>query len=441
MCNVRSEQTPNQSWRGEKPPGGRGTRATLAALLCSALASTSVRADDPPGIKDRLIEAGVSPSATYDGAAAANLAGGARRGQSYSGILHVQLALDGDHIAATPGLTGWLDTMWGTGGQPGKFVGDAQGVSNIAAAPALRLYEAWLQYNFADNRFSVLAGRYDLNTEFYHLTSASLFLNSSFAVGPEFALSGFAGPSIFPDTSLAVRLADKPDPNIILQGAILTGAPLDRINGSPAPFNRHSGVLLVAEAAYTTSAATGDPGTNGHSGIGRQATQAPYDNKVAVGGWYYTAGFNDLSKIDANGAPVRHPGEAGAYLVLDRLLFQADQLRASGFVQAGVASQAADRFGTYIGAGLAATGVFAGRPDDQLGIAAAMARNGSHYLVAQRQDGRPVNAAETSVELTYLAQVTPWLGLQPDVQYVIHPNTDPHAGNATVVQFRSKLAF
>ena len=49
----------------------------------------------------------------------------------------------------------------------------------MAAPPASRIHEAWLQYNLLDNRLSVLAGRYDLNTEFYQLRSAALFLNSS----------------------------------------------------------------------------------------------------------------------------------------------------------------------------------------------------------------------------------------------------------------------
>ena len=44
------------------------------------------------------------------------------------------------------------------------------------------------------NRFSALFGRYDLNSEFYRLQSAGLFLNSSFGIGPEFSLSGQNGP-------------------------------------------------------------------------------------------------------------------------------------------------------------------------------------------------------------------------------------------------------
>jgi carbohydrate-selective porin OprB len=43
------------------------------------------------------------------------------------------------------------------------------------------------------------------------------------------------------------------------------------------------------------------------------------------------------------------------------------------------------RFGSYAGAGLAASGLFAGRGEDELGIGLASARNGSHYMEQQAQ--------------------------------------------------------
>jgi porin len=401
----------------------------------------SAGAEEAAGFKDRLIGEGVTPSATYVGDAAANVAGGAKRGQTYAGLLHLQVALDGERIAAMPGLTAWVDAMWVNGGQPGQLVGDAQGVSNIAAPPALRLYEAWTQFTLPGGRVSVLVGRYDLNTEFDHLTTAGLFFNSSFGVGPEFSQSGFAGPSIFPNTSLGVRLAYQPDPDFALLGAIMDGAPVDRTAGAPGAFDPHNGVLLVAEAAFLTHAATDEAPPDHPLRIGRLSDQPAYENKVAVGGWYYTATFNDLSAIGANGAPVRRSGEGGIYATLDRLLYQAGDRRVSGFVQIGLANQEIGRFGSYLGAGLVAGGLIGDRPDDQLGIAFAMARNGSHYLAAQQQSGLPVKAAETAIETTYLAQIRPWLALQPDVQYVIHPNTDPTLRDATVVQLRVALTY
>jgi porin len=420
----------------------------LAALLFfhTTLGVSPARAEDWQRLTDQLTKAGVTPTAVYDGGAAANMSGGVKQGTIYSGNLHLQLALDGEHLAGLPGLTAFLDGLWINAGQPSKYVGDAQGVSNIAAPPTARLYEAWLQYNFPGSRISILAGLYDLSTEFYHINSGDLFLNGSFGTGPEFGLSGLGGPSIYPATSLGLRLAYKPSLNSVLRLAIMDGEPLWPSDGSPDPFNTRNGLLLVGEAAFLTRAPTGDPppGPQARKRIGRLSKLSPYDDKIAVGAWYYTTGFNDLGASNPNAVPEKHHGEGGAYLLVDHLLFQSvgdPNRRLAGFVQLGVAEDVVDRIGTYVGAGLVASGVFPGRPDDQLGIAVAMARNGSGYISAQRQAGLPVSPAETSIELSYLAQVASWLAVQPDIQYVISPDTDPRLQNATVAQLRFEVTF
>jgi porin len=367
---------------------------------------------------------------------AANASAGVRQGAVYTANPNVQVSLDGDRLAGMPGRSGYLNCLWINGGQISKLVDDTQGVSSIAGPDAVRLYEAWLQYNFPDNRWSILVGRYDLNTAFYRLSSPNLFLNSSLGIGAAFGHSGFdeAGPSVFPDTSLAARVAYKPSPNTVLRAAIVDGAPLNSLNGSPSPFDPHDGMLLVAEAAFLTRPTPDETPYMRQFHIGRHNAPLPYDDKIAIGAWYYTADFDELGPVGPRGVPSKHHGEAGAYLLIDRLLLQPSEdpkQRLTGFVQLGVADQAVDRTGTYIGAGLVATGFLPDRPNDEAGLAMAMARNGSAYIAGQMQAGLPVSAAETSIELSYLAQLEAWLALQPDVQYVIHPNTNPQLRDAT----------
>jgi porin len=395
-------------------------------------------------LKADLAKHGVTPSLVYDGDGAANAAGGARRGATYLGNLHLQFLLDGEPWVNAPGLTAFVDALDIHGGQASGFAGDAQGVSNIAGPPGFTVYEAWVQYNFLGNRASVLAGRYDLNTEFYRLQSASLLLNSSFGIGPEFAFSGVNGPSIFPDTSVGGRIAYKPTPNTVARLAILDGAPVRRPGGTSGLFESGDGVLLVSEFAYLDRPV---PGVSPHAPafrIGRNPDERSHDGKIAIGGWYYTATFDDLSAVDANGQPVARRGSGGAYLIAERTLLKSGGDQGSslvGFVLAGIGDRRVNRFGSYIGAGLTATGYIPGRPDDQIGAAVAVARNGSHFMSAQRDQGIATDRAETAIELTYQAKITDWLTVQPDAQYVIHPNTDPSLGNALVFQFQFQLSF
>lgn len=193
------------------------------------------------------------------------------------------------------GASVYLHALQTHGGNPSSLAGDAQGVSNLVAPSGLRLEEAWIQQNLFRNRLSILVGRYDLNTEFYTLQSAALLVNSSSGIGPEFSQSGKEGPSIFPFTAVGTRVVFKPSRNVILRTAVLDGVPVDRPNGGVRIFAPGDGLLLVGEAALL-SRPTGQASPHNHRfRIGRGRQHLPYDGKVAVGAWYYTASFDDLT--------------------------------------------------------------------------------------------------------------------------------------------------
>jgi carbohydrate-selective porin OprB len=94
-----------------------------------------------------------------------------------------------------------------------------------------------------------------------------------------------------------------------------------------------------------------------------------------------------------------------------------------------------NQVGRYLGGGFTLTAPFTGRPQDEVGLAMAAAVTGSHYQRARGAPGGPATA-ETTPELTYLAQFGSWFALQPDVQYVIHPGKTPGTRNALVSGLR-----
>ena len=291
------------------------------------------------------------------------------------------------------------------------------------------------------SRFS--AGVYDLNSEFYRLASASLFVNSAFGIGPELAQSGAAGPSIFPRTSAGVRVGWKPAASIVLRAAVLDGQPVVRANGERRLFRAGDGWLGVVETAWLSRAASstveqGDPRRR----IGRFAALERAEDKLAIGAWHYRA---RLPEIDADAAtPTDRDGSSGAYLVGEARLVGRDAAEArtvSGFFHLGGAAAATNRFSRHVAAGLVGSGWIAGRDADQLGLALTSAINGAPYRRRQSALGAPPRAAETTIELSYLSQPTSWLTVQPDLQYVVHPNTDRTLANAWVLQCRFEIAF
>ena len=111
-------------------------------------------------------------------------------------------------------------------------------------------------------------------------------------------------------------------------------------------------------------------------------------------------------------------------------------------MQLGFADPHRNQIGRYWGAGLNYTGLVPGRSHDVTGLAVASARNGGHFRrYMATVEGTPAEHAETVIEATYLAEVFPWLTVQPDLQYVIHPGTDPALDNALVAGVRVEIVF
>jgi porin len=300
-----------------------------------------------------------------------------------------------------------------------------------------------MQQNLFGNRFSVLFGRYDLNSEFYRLQSASLFLNSSFGIGPEFSQSGQEGPSIFPHTSVGARFAIKPVEEMVLRTAVLDGVPVDRPDGTMQIFAAGDGVLVVTEAAYVHRPLGAERPRTRAFRIGRNCC-GTYTGKVALGIWYYSAAFNDLTRVRPDGLPVRRHGSHGLYALADWTVYQDandPERHVTLFGQLGIGDPRVNRFASYTGGGLTCSALIPGRQQDEFGIAVATAYNGTPFIDAQRDQGRRERRSEVTLELTYLAQFGAHLAVQPDLQFVISPNTDPRLKKAVAFILRFELSL
>ena len=160
-----------------------------------------------------------------------------------------------------------------------------------------------------------------------------------------------------------------------------------------------------------------------------------------------TAGVS-LANPASNGVPLDHDGDRGVYGVVDAMLYRA---RTGGTLSAlvrlvGGSPSDHNLVSFDEDAGLSYKGLIPARADDTAGIAFGMARIGANARGLD-QDIRyfsgnpsfPVRNFEAVLEVTYQAQVTPWMTLQPDVQYVFHP--DGHVLNADGSIRRDALVF
>ena len=107
----------------------------------------------------------------------------------------------------------------------------------------------------------------------------------------------------------------------------------------------------------------------------------------------------------------------------------------------GSAEEKLPPVGRYVGCGLSYTGPFAGRHEDQAGVAVGVAEFGDPFRRRYALVGNPLNRREVIIEATYRAPLTPWLSVQPDVQYVINPGGQPATAAALIFGLRAQVGF
>lgn len=102
------------------------------------------------------------------------------------------------------------------------------------------------------------------------------------------------------------------------------------------------------------------------------------------------------------------------------------------FFQFGWAPGDRNEISRYWGGGLTCRGLIPGRSQDAAAIGVGnMQLNGN--------DPKEPRTEMTNAELFYVAQLTSWIALQPDVQYF--SNAGPHEGSALAIGLRSLVSF
>lgn len=405
---------------------------STACLLLSGSPASAEETENPfdglllgdwGGARQTLSDHGVDTEITYTADIIGNTSGGVKESTRALDNLDVIINIDAEKLVGWEGGSASIYLLNNNGGRPdADLVGSAQGIDNIEVPrSATRLYEAWIQQNVLDDRLSVRAGLYDLNSEFYATDPADLFLHSTYGIGSEIAASGQNGPSIFPFTSVGVRIKVQPTPEFYIQSAVLDGVPgdTDKLRGTHFQFGGDEGALIVAEAGYVQG---GDENPEG---------------KIALGGWYYTQPFADF----VTGSEEH---SYGYYIIADHMLYHEPGSEDQGivaFARFGIANGDVNPFNYAWSTGLVYTGIFPGRDEGQLGFGINGVHNSDTFRDAAVIAGAPLDSAETALELTYSDNITPWLTVQPDVQYIINPGTDPALDNALVVGARAAVAF
>jgi porin len=388
----------------------KNLKVGLSVLFASiSLVASELNVKEGVGYRDGIvIEAALSADLLR------NINGGVKEESTILGNFDLTIELDTQKVGWWSNGTFFAYFLGNFNSNEGmtNYAGDFQTSSNIEAVEAFRLYEFWYEHAFSDN-LSFLVGLHDYNSEFNALEYGSLFINSSFGISPDISQ---VGPSIFPSAALAARVAYKPTQNSYILAAVYDGIPGDpnHKKRTSIEFNSGEGVFSSIEAGITDG----------------EAHDEDY-YKLALGVWYHSAEVENFAGLLDN-------ENKGVYLIGEKTLFHDSTSALGAFFQLGFADSSRNQVDTYLGLGLNYKGLFPGRSDDLLGLAAANAFTSDEY---KNFTGTTAESYETAIELTYEAKIYHWLVIQPNIQYIINPSMDSTIDNATVVGARITLVY
>jgi len=394
------------------------------------------------GVRSLLARYGMTLSIQETSEVLGNVTGGAQRGFDYDGLTQVTLQLDTQHAFNWYGGTFNVSGLQLHGDNlSAENLYSLQTASGIEADRGARLWELWYDQKLLDeDRLDIKIGQQSLDQEFMVSSNALLFVNTMFGwpMVPSADLPG-GGPA-YPLSDLGVRAQWKtPIDSVKILAGVFNGSPIRNNNAADSQradrwgtsFPLDGGVLAIAELQYSYPAL----------GAMSYGDESPLSGTYRLGAWYDSEQFSDqrydntglsLADLNTTGVARLHEGDYSIYGVADQMIMRSStdpNRNLSVFARAMGTPQSDRNFIDFsVNAGFNLTDPLPYRTDDTFGIGVGYAHVSSS-VVGLASDTElnnpgtfdPQGRGETFVEMTYQMQLYPWMQLQPDIQYVIHP--------------------
>jgi porin len=389
------------------------------------------------GIHTVLGNYGITLNVTDSENLLGNLAGGVKQGATLQGVATGTMEVDTGKAFGVQGGTFHITALQihGRSLTP-YYLDDLQAANGNEAEDTTRLWELWYDQAFDYGNADLKLGQQSIDNEFIVSKYSALFVNTmaGWPLVPSEDLYG-GGPA-YPLSSLGARIQVKPSDNTtILAGAFddnpgggLFSEDAQALDVTGAKFNLNTGALFIAEMQYLVN----EPAF-GLMVKADQPRPSGLPGTYKIGFWYDTGAFPDqrfgtdelsLANPNSNGNPEEHKGDYSLYGVADQTVWQsaADSSRSLNlFARIMGAPENQNLIDFSFNGGITLTAPLAGRDNDQAGIDFGLGKVSSRAAGLDRDGGVTARGTEGLVELTYQAQVTPWLTLQPDIQYVVNP--------------------
>lgn len=405
---------------------------TAVALMALAAPAPAQVVANPTVLTDfgnQLLNDGIFLRGHYVGEFAANPSGGLSQSARYAGQVDVGVDFDMGKIAGL-GNSAIHVTFSQRHGQnlAATNIGNSISVQEVyGGGQTYRLTELSWDQAILDDRVEFLVGRTDAPGDF---AASSFYCN--FQTNSTCGNSSLFGQdnqlNYYPVGVWGGRVTVKPTRNLYGQVGAYERDPSQgnrNHHGFDWDTSTATGYILPIELGYQTN-----------------FSSDAYPRHYKVGAFYENGSYNDPffdinhHSVALTGLPhAQHPDRTSVYALFDQMIWKTDPTSQRGlFVFGGItagtdSSQLADYF---LQAGLLDKGPWTERPDDTIGLVVTDLHWGNHTMdfvrdsrVAAGGAATTQNPNEIMMEVNYGAQITPWLRVVPNLQYIVNPDNLP----------------
>ena len=316
-----------------------------------------------------------------------------------------------------------------------------------------------------DGQYDVKMGMQSLDQDFIASKESAFYLNTMMGWPMVPSVDLYAGGPAYPLSSLGVRFKAKPTGDITVLGGVFQdnppGGPFNndsQLRGSTrwgGNFNLRTGALFIAEVQYAVNQpSNGDMDTGG----------SPWNGLPGVyklGAWFDTASFPNqvsdnmgvsLASPITTGMPRMNLYNASLYGLFDQTVWSAGSdgpQSIAVFARAMGAPNDRNLVSFSVNAGVNFHGMVPGRDADTLAVGGGLAQLSSAARAFNRDTNfygtapfaTPTRNVEQFIEITYQIQVTPWLQIQPDFQYIFNPGGGIPNSNNPELRVKNEAVF
>ena len=377
------------------------------------------------GWRDRVDELGLQVGLTYTADILGNASGGINRKVRYFHNIGLDLLFDLDKLAHIPGAHIHFAVSQRTGNSlSDEDIGNVFNVAQVCCGPVTELVTAaWEQELFHD-RLGIRVGHMPMGDDFATSPLYWQYVTSGIDGNPGSLV--FNAPfTEYPDATLGLRVRGRPIEFLTLQaGVYADDLGSDAAHGNNFGVSFSDGVMVLAEVGY-------------HDHIGGSSLALP--GHWTLGGFYHTGKFPTLTATSRSQPPEdTEYGNGGIYAAADQMVWRfhdrPDPRGVVPFVSvAGAPDADVSLFPFFFNAGVVVRGPIPSRRYDDVVFGIVYGGFSSVLRDDQRASGEPVQDFEMVLEWSYILQVTPWLQIEPDIQYVIRPGGTGDIPDAVVL--------